>query len=203
MHPVVVQQITRADARAQGLRRYFTGKPCKRGHVAERDTLKKCCIVCRPLDYRAWFDRDYAKNKPKYAAKSKRYYTENYEAVRAQMRGYRQRNITKARAETEAWQKANPERFATSKRNRRARKKQAAGSHSAADISDIFKLQRGLCGYCQASLRRNTPQVDHIVALARGGSNDRRNLQLLCRPCNTAKHATDPIVFARRLGRLL
>jgi hypothetical protein len=28
--------ITRADALAKGLKRFFTGKPCKRGHVVER-----------------------------------------------------------------------------------------------------------------------------------------------------------------------
>jgi hypothetical protein len=28
--------ITRTAAKAQGLKHYFTGKPCNRGHVAER-----------------------------------------------------------------------------------------------------------------------------------------------------------------------
>ena len=40
---------TRAEAKARGLKRYFTGKPCKAGHVAER----RCCISpsrpCRSL----------------------------------------------------------------------------------------------------------------------------------------------------------
>lgn len=33
--------------------------------------------------------------------------------------------------------------------------------------------------------------VDHIVALANGGTNDLDNLQLLCRDCNSAKGARE------------
>ena len=38
--------ITRQDAISQGLARYFTGKPCKHGHIAERYTGNKTCCVC-------------------------------------------------------------------------------------------------------------------------------------------------------------
>jgi len=38
--------ITRQAAISQGLARYFTGKPCKHGHIAERYTGNKTCCVC-------------------------------------------------------------------------------------------------------------------------------------------------------------
>ncbi len=38
--------VTREDAVAQGLRRYFTGKACKSGHVAERVTVSATCVEC-------------------------------------------------------------------------------------------------------------------------------------------------------------
>lgn len=38
--------ITRAEARAQGLTRYFTGKPCKRGHIADRFVSSSACVAC-------------------------------------------------------------------------------------------------------------------------------------------------------------
>jgi len=38
--------ITRAAALAAGLSRYFTGKPCKNGHTAERNTLPGNCVQC-------------------------------------------------------------------------------------------------------------------------------------------------------------
>ena len=38
--------IERAEAKAKGLRFYFTGKPCKHGHVAEREVLNATCVEC-------------------------------------------------------------------------------------------------------------------------------------------------------------
>jgi len=38
--------ISRAEARALGLKRYFTGKPCQRGHVAERGVISLDCVEC-------------------------------------------------------------------------------------------------------------------------------------------------------------
>jgi hypothetical protein len=37
--------VSRADAKALGLNRYFTGKPCKWGHVCERTTNAQC-LTC-------------------------------------------------------------------------------------------------------------------------------------------------------------
>lgn len=39
--------ITINKAREQNLLRYFTGSPCKRGHIAERSTANKTCLVCK------------------------------------------------------------------------------------------------------------------------------------------------------------
>jgi hypothetical protein len=38
--------ISRAEARALGLKRYFTGEPCKHGHVAERWVSGRVCVEC-------------------------------------------------------------------------------------------------------------------------------------------------------------
>jgi len=38
--------ITRAEAKARGLTRYFTGKPCPHGHVVERITNEAKCSKC-------------------------------------------------------------------------------------------------------------------------------------------------------------
>lgn len=38
---------TRAEALALGLTRYYTGKPCKYGHVAERSARDKHCVECK------------------------------------------------------------------------------------------------------------------------------------------------------------
>lgn len=38
--------ITRADAKAEGLSKYFTGEPCKNGHVQQRYTTSGACSGC-------------------------------------------------------------------------------------------------------------------------------------------------------------
>jgi len=38
--------ISRAEAREQGLKRYFTGEPCKHGHLEERNTKSGACNSC-------------------------------------------------------------------------------------------------------------------------------------------------------------
>ncbi|WP_321905140.1 HNH endonuclease [Paraburkholderia tropica] len=41
--------ISRAEAKAAALKRYFTGSPCKYGHVAERSTVNGLCLECGRL----------------------------------------------------------------------------------------------------------------------------------------------------------
>ena len=38
--------ITKEQAIAQGLRTFFTGQPCKRGHVCPRSVSMSCCQEC-------------------------------------------------------------------------------------------------------------------------------------------------------------
>lgn len=47
--------VTRQEAVEKGLMKYFTGKPCRKGHLAERSTIVGDCTVCtsnRQKEYR-------------------------------------------------------------------------------------------------------------------------------------------------------
>lgn len=45
-----MQLISRSDARASALDRFYTGEPCKRGgHVAERYTRSGVCVTCQAM----------------------------------------------------------------------------------------------------------------------------------------------------------
>ena len=46
--------ITRQEAKERGLIRYFTGKPCKHGHVAERFVANKGCMECMSAGLKEW-----------------------------------------------------------------------------------------------------------------------------------------------------
>ena len=50
--------ISRAAARARGLASYFTGRPCKYGHVAERRVRSADCRECRRIYVQRYATRD-------------------------------------------------------------------------------------------------------------------------------------------------
>jgi hypothetical protein len=74
---------SRKEARERGLKRYFTGKPCKLGHAAERLTSDRGCVECKcewvrcyrkanPDHRRQWYaenaDKERDRNRQWYAA---------------------------------------------------------------------------------------------------------------------------------------
>lgn len=52
-----MQLISCKDALLQGLKRYYTGKPCSRGHIAERH-VRGGCVVCSVEDQKRYYDAD-------------------------------------------------------------------------------------------------------------------------------------------------
>jgi hypothetical protein len=44
----------RRAAELSGANRYFTGKPCKRGHIVERRTHNGQCIACQHITDLRW-----------------------------------------------------------------------------------------------------------------------------------------------------
>lgn len=96
---------------------------------------------------------------------------------------------------------ARAERAAASQ-SRRARRRGAAGTFTAAEIAALYRKQRGRCACCSGSLKDGYHR-DHRTPLALGGSNDIANIELLCGPCNLRKGAKDPVAWAAENGRLL
>lgn len=103
---------------------------------------------------------------------------------------YRRNNKDKRALSTKQWVKNNPEKALANYHNYRARKRNAEGSHTGEDIKSLFISQNGICNGCGCELQttgRKKYHIDHIIALANGGSNYPSNLQLLCPSCNTSK----------------
>lgn len=205
--------IGRADALARGLKRYFTGKSCKHGHVAERYVNGWECIACNAAaeakrraaeleKYREYRRARYAANSETIKRLQRERRAANPEGARARNRGWKADNPDKARAHQKAWRSANPEKSRALDRNKRAHRRAAEGRHTAADIAALLSKQGGKCGFCSKKLTASY-HVDHVQPLAKGGSNWPSNLQILCPPCNLSKHAKDPIIFAQENGRLL
>lgn len=55
------------------------------------------------------------------------------------------------------------------------------------------------CRLCEEDLKNNSiPQVDHIIALVDGGSNEIQNLQILCKKCHELKTKIENVQRYRR-----
>jgi hypothetical protein len=57
-HIGLLEVISWSEARARDLKRYYTGKRCKNGHLAERRVINSNCVACNPEYYHTY----YAKN---------------------------------------------------------------------------------------------------------------------------------------------
>ena len=51
----------------------------------------------------------------------------------------------------------------------------------------LYKDQKGKCKHCKRKKDLEDMQLDHIKPLARGGSNEDTNFQILCGRCNRKK----------------
>lgn len=194
-----------------GVTRYFTGKPCKHGHLSERNTKSGQCYEChRELDRAAYPERS-EKQKAYQAA----YRAEHRDEARETSRLWREQNRERGYAKIKEWRLANPDKIvayrranrelaAVYSRNRRSRIKGNGGTHTEEDVLAILEKQKFKCAECGKSVKKRTSRhVDHIVPLARGGSNGPTNLQILCSTCNQEKWCIDPLEFAKRRGRLV
>jgi 5-methylcytosine-specific restriction endonuclease McrA len=149
---------------------------------------------------RAAVDKYQAKNPDKVKKNRDDWRSKNPEYARKYRSDHREEEAIRAKA----WRKENAEIVRANIRNRRARLRAASGSHTASDIKDIFRLQKGKCAQPWCRIRLGTDyHTDHIISLAAGGSNGRENLQLLCRTCNLQKHVKDPMEWNRQHGLLL
>lgn len=183
----------------------------------KKDGLQSRCKVCKLAENASW----YAENAERHAENGRAWDLANPEKRVSYSRKYRKSNPEKAKESYQSWnaanpekraeiykayRTANPEKFAQKYRNRRAKKKSSGGSHTASDVLAIFESQRGMCANCPNKLiksGKNRYHVDHIVPLAKGGSNDKYNLQCLCPGCNLRKSAKDPLDWAKENGKLL
>ena len=51
--PELFELISRDDAAAAGFKRYFTGVPCRRGHIAQRYVSTTSCVDCLRRNFTA------------------------------------------------------------------------------------------------------------------------------------------------------
>jgi hypothetical protein len=180
---------TRSEAKATGATHYFTGMPCKRGHVASRLT-KGTCTVCRKEDW--VIENERRKLLPKSdAAKAagRRYYLRNTELVKARAQA---RPAVEKRKHKRKYKKKNPEIYRVLVNSRRRRLKDACPLWITAD--DKRRIREMYAG--AALFTKNTGvkyEVDHIIPINSDdvcGLHVPWNLQVLTKSENGHKSNT-------------
>lgn len=90
--------LSREDAEKSGLKHYFTGQPCKHGHIAPRRVSSTDCTVCSLERQRTDAVKQhkrayYEKNKELLRSKAADRYVKNREAVIQKALDYQKKNI--------------------------------------------------------------------------------------------------------------
>jgi hypothetical protein len=169
--------ISRAEAKAKGLKRYFTGVPCKNGHIDERLVSGGKCCECGRERARRWRQANPEKNRESVRESSRKYCQAHPEKKRESVLKWAQANPEKKRERNRKWAQENPHKVAAKCAKRRAQKRQATTQWGNQGIEDFYLAAD------MASLYTGQPvHVDHIVPLAGRkvcGLHNEFNLQLL------------------------
>lgn len=205
---------TRSVAKTKGEHLYFTGVPCKHGHVAARFTRTAICTDCNREQTKLWAaankakkqaaDAAYRKNNlEEKRAKDREYYQANKDSILVKKRKYSARTIDARHAAAKLWREANPEKskatsirfrqanphkinaWAALRRARKLQAKQMLPPKQLAQIQAVYAKARRLS---EATGIRH--EVDHICPLAGtnfSGLHVPWNLQILTSDANKRK----------------
>ena len=181
---------SRAEAKAKGAKYYFTGEPCKHGHVAPRKT-KGACVECLKVEWeksnvaRAEYFRQY--NRSEAGQKSKReYYEKNRDSVIARSQA---RTAETVKLYKNKYKKKNPELYRALVNFRRRRFRDATPKWLTKE--DKRAIRQLYIDAMTVSRITGTPYVvDHIIPLngdAVSGLHVPWNLRVITREENLRK----------------
>lgn len=196
----------RKTAKQAGETKYFTGKPCKHGHVAPRVTANGNCCVCVQLK-KSEADKkyrlkniekikEYDKARPRRPinpeikkAQKKRHYEKHKEAIAKKLKAYRDKNKDKKKEYFKRYKTKNSVKVNAWNAKRRAAKIQRTPSWLTKD--DYWLLEQA---YELAALRTKMFgfdwHVDHVLPLQGktiSGLHVPTNLQVIPGPENVKK----------------
>ncbi len=161
----------------------------------------------------------YERHRDAELERNRKYRSDNAERLRAQRQAawaeekllpleeryqykWRRKNKKKVREYSRRWRQQalakNPRFYADRERDRRARKLGTKGRHTKDEWDKLVVEFGHRCAYC---LSPADLTEDHLVPLARGGSDFIENILPACRQCNEAKGARDTANFIRKRVR--
>jgi 5-methylcytosine-specific restriction endonuclease McrA len=126
----------------------------------------------------------FAKHAERIKTREHKYRQHNAEKIKEYRHRYYQENREAERERNRLYRRHDPEANRARVARRRARMKGSSGSYTAAEWRALCAWFGNVCLCCGAT-ERLTP--DHVIPIAKGGSNNIENLQPLCFTCNQRK----------------
>jgi hypothetical protein len=171
-----------------------------------KDGLLTSCKACHGAKCKEWREENLEHWQTINRANSKQWQLDHPEEAREQRRisGKKWRQNNPERANEVARNSAKRCRarhkmdILAGAHNQRAKMRKARGRIKAKDLNQIYDSQKGLCWWCGKPLDHKW-QLDHRIALAKGGSNELDNLCCACPDCNARKSDKWPWQFNGRL----
>lgn len=188
--------VTRAEAVAQGLRWYLTGKPCPKGHVAKRNVSNSECRACVDVKKAAKRKADPDKVRAKDRARAAANGESRRQSARASWLRHRDRRLAedrdrhaanpgRKRDAANAWWRGHRSEHYARVHQRKERVRRAAPAWLTCEqrraMTDLYK---------EARARSGEWHVDHICPLCARNSCGLHvpwNLQILSGPDNRRK----------------
>lgn len=158
-----MQVLSRKQAIAAGLAKYFTGKPCKQGHFSERRVSGRSCVACANSVALAW-----AKvNKQRIKEIQHVWNTNNRVKTAERVRKYRFNNPEKVKISVEKWREANKGHHKTYMNIAAVMRNTAKIQRTPSWLNAGHELEiQSIYKYCQALRGIGLSyEVDHIVPL--------------------------------------
>jgi hypothetical protein len=185
--------ITKEQARLQGLTRFYTGVPCKAGHIADRLVSKNCCIECKRIrerknkNKREYEKQRYIDNRDYILSKVKTRRIEKKDIISEYQQKWRLFNKDKTRE----YRKENKHLYAHHAALRRKKVRQATPPWADLEkIKEIYRLAAE-----KTSTEGVKYEVDHIIPISNSivsGLHWEGNLQIISKKENNKKSNTIP-----------
>ena len=186
--------ISQKEAKAKGLKRFFTGLKCKKGHRAERFVSSGACVDCRRTE-------NMTPEQVERRNARKRIENMTPEQIERRRALTRKENLTPEQIEHKRLrfrsENMTPEQLA----KQRARQRKHRTGFTPEMIDYVYTKQNGLCAICSRPIDKQTccADHDHKTGRARG---------LLCRHCNLAegylrKIKLSPREWGRRMQAII
>jgi len=178
---------TRTEAKALNAKYYFTGKPCKHGHLAPR-LLKGTCMECRKVEWQTQNERRKSLPKSEAAkAAGRRYYERNVDLVkaRANCRPAEMKRAYRKKYDENNKERRNLRNLLRKRRHRQATPKWLTEAHHEL-IKNIYLQARHM-----TQLTSKKYVVDHVIPLKGRkvcGLHVPWNLEIMTHEANCKKH---------------